>query len=59
MRAQVRVFAALVAVPLVFVAAGANEAETEVPKSGDWGSRFLRQAQREGGAGYMFVLPPR
>ena len=39
MRAQVRVFAALVAVLLVLIAAGANEAETAVSKRGDWESR--------------------
>ena len=59
MRAQVRVFAALVAAPLLLVAAGANEAETAAPKRGDWGSGFLRPPQREGGAGDMFALPPR
>ena len=58
MRAQARIFAALVAVPVTFIASGANNAETAVPKRGDLGNTFLRPPQKERNVVDAFVLPP-
>jgi len=58
MKAQVRIFAALVAVPLLFIAAGANNAETAVPEHEGSGKKFLRAPQKDRDAANVFLLPP-